>query len=183
VTDATLETRLASVVGGVLEQAVADAGVAGVVVIDDGTPESGLARRWAVHAIGETRVFDAPRVDALLAGTSSKTTLLLDARPAACDIAPLGDLYASQIERLAGGWHAPAAVRGVAELCGGVAALDHALLRWAERREPLDDAVDALPPAARQALGTLLRGARFARLRAPLVPKLSARTLGIDLFA
>lgn len=117
--------------------------------------------------------------DALPAHPANKTALLLGGPLPPEPLLPLGDLYAAEVEELAGGWSAPAAVRELAELCGGIARLDDALRRRMDRRDP--GGLDALPPEARQrAADALARGAA-SRLWPRVVPKIGHRTLGADL--
>lgn len=176
--EARLE-RLARIVGGVVRQAVADAGAPGIVLLDADSPEGGLARRWCAEALGTERVwFDeaAWPAGALTAHPANKTVLLLSPSPTAA-LLPLGDLYASEVRQLAGDWSGPATVRSLAAAAGDVASIDAALRRWAEERRGLEEAFDEQPELLR-----LLRAHRFTRWRGGLVPKLGGRTLGIDLW-
>jgi len=125
---------------------------------------------------------EAERRSALLAHPVNKTALLLSARVPPEPLLPLGDLYASQVEALAGGWTAPPAVRELARRAGGVAVLDAALIGWLEERRELAAALARLPEEGRAAVRAALEAGRFARRHVGLVPKLSARTPGIDLF-
>src|SRR5690606_11322312 len=64
--------RVAAVVGGVVRQAVEDAGASGVVLLDDGSAEARLAAEWCRAALGPERLFPVPPpstgvVEALLA--------------------------------------------------------------------------------------------------------------------
>jgi len=214
--------RVAAVVGGVVRQAVEDAGAAGVVLLDDGSPEARLAAEWCGAALGPERVFSvappprdaveavlaaarggvrgAPEVGAaelhrlfgrlmaaerkaLLAHPANKTALLLAAAVPPEPLLPLGDLYASEVERLAGSWSAPPEVAALADLAGGIDRLDAALIEHLDRRRPAEAALASLPPAARAAVLDALETGRFARRRIGLVPKLTTRTLGVDYFA
>lgn len=200
--------RTARVVRAVVAAAVRDAAAGGVVVLDDWTPEGELVYEWLVAELGEERVWraaslasnvqhsDADPVDAqrlaawrtareqaaLIAHPANKTVLLLGGRVPWADLYPLGDLWASQVETLARHWSGPEEVEAVAEAAGGLAALDTALARMIDAREPAADALARLPAAAAQQLITLYERGRYFRLRARLVPKLGVRTLGIDLF-
>ncbi len=51
--------RVARVVAGVVRQALADAGVRVLVLLDDDSPEAALARRWCAEALGPDRVVSA----------------------------------------------------------------------------------------------------------------------------
>lgn len=214
--------RVAAVVGGVVRQAIQDAGAAGVVLLDDGSPEARLAAEWCGAALGPERVFrvappsgnaveavlaaaqgavpTAPEVSeaevhrlfgrlialerkALLAHPANKTALLLAAAVPPEPLLPLGDLYASEVERLAGSWSAPPEVAALADLAGGIDRLDAALIEHLDRRRPAEAALASLPPAARAAVLDALETGRFARRRIGLVPKLTTRTLGVDYFA
>jgi hypothetical protein len=114
--------------------------------------------------------------DAVAAFPANKTALLLGGELPPEPFLPLGDLWASQVEELAGAWSGPQAAREAAEALGGVARLDAALAAWSEGRDPR--ALDGLPEAALRAL----RSGRASRLHPRIVPKLGYRTLGVDLF-
>ncbi|MBI4410337.1 MAG: hypothetical protein HY561_11555 [Gemmatimonadetes bacterium] len=119
---------------------------------------------------------------ALLAHPANKTVLLLSGTVPPEPLLPLGDLYASQIARFAGGWSGPPAVRALAERAGGIDALDGALARLIDEGWSEQEALAPLPSPARRELLTLLAAGRFARARAGLIPKLGAGTIGIDFF-
>ena len=200
--------RLASIVRAVVAMAVREAGARSVVVLDDWTPEGELVYEWLIAELGEERIWraaslasnvqhggadaaDAQRLAAwrmareqaaLIAHPANKTVLLLGGRLPWADLYPLGDLWASQMESLARRWSGPAEVEAVADAAGGLAALDAALARMIDARVHTADALASLPAAAAQQLVTLYERGRYFRLRARLVPKLGARTLGIDLF-
>ena len=126
---------------------------------------------------------EATRRRALLAHSACKTALLLGDIFPPEPLLPLGDLYASEVVRLAGGCALPDAAARVAELAGGIEPLDAALRRLLEERADEDEAFAALSDPARRALLERLEATRFARRRPGLIPKLGRRTLGIDLFA
>jgi hypothetical protein len=84
------------------------------------------------------------------------------------------------VERLTGRWSAPPDVEAAAAAAGGVEELDAALRRMVDERGEIAE-VGFGGAAAEQLLEMYERG-RFFRLRPRLVPKLTARTLGIDLF-
>ncbi|MGH7504832.1 MAG: hypothetical protein ACRELX_04250 [Longimicrobiales bacterium] len=202
--------RIEAVVAGVVRQAVADAGAAGVIVLDGDTPEGRLLLAWSVRCLGRERVWGvepaagwqeaehrsdthreelmraAARVTArerngLVLHPANKTALLLGNVFPPEPVLPFGDLYASACDRLAGGWTAPAAVRALVEQAGGIAAVDEALEALFERRIAVQRAVEHLPECARSIILQQLELGRFWRRRAGLVPKLGTRTLGIDL--
>lgn len=123
----------------------------------------------------------AARLGALLAHPSNKTALLLSRSAPPESLLPLGDLYASQVAALAGGWSLPEEVRDLAERLGGIEVLDGALMKLFEHRAPA--AALELGAGVGAELVARLDAARFARARVGLVPKLGRRTLGVDLFA
>ena len=125
----------------------------------------------------------AARRGALLAAPLNKTALLLAPAPVPEPLLPLGDVWGHQVEALTGSWSAPAAVRRLAERAGGIRALDAALVRWCEGREPLAVALAGLAPAVAEDVHQAVDRGRFARRYAGLVPKLTSRTVGVDLFA
>lgn len=202
------EGRLAEVVSAVARQALRDHGARRVALVDDGGPEAALAARLLeplgpealvrvrvsvadveplLHALsGEharerlAREWAGVRArlepDAFPATPANKTALLLGGALPPEPFLPLGDLWASEVAELAGEWSAPAEVREAAEAAGGIERLDAALRAFVDRREPR--AWDSLPPAARR----LLERGRASRLFPRVVPKLGARTLGVDLF-
>ncbi len=51
--DGPREARIAAVVGGVLRQALTDAGASRLVLVDADSPEGGLLRGWAADALGD----------------------------------------------------------------------------------------------------------------------------------
>ena len=117
---------------------------------------------------------------ALAAHPANKTALLLDANPPPEPLLPLGDLWASEVTELAGGWSAPDAVTRIAEQAGGIHALDDALRAYVDGRDPAG--LDALPADAADAVRRALAAGRAARMHPVLVPKVGTRTLGVDLF-
>jgi hypothetical protein len=197
-----------SIVGDVIGEAVRVSGAAGVAVLDDWTPEGELAYEWLVAALGETRVWRGASLASnvqggtpdragaqmlgvwrfardrhgLIAHPSSKTALLLGGPLPYADLFPLGDLYASQVARLAGGWSVPDELAGVVSGAGGLDLLDAALARLIEAREPAATALAGLTGDSAAEVMRLYERGRYHRLRPRLVPKLSARTLGVDLF-
>lgn len=116
----------------------------------------------------------------LPAHPANRTALLLaDAPPE--PLLPLGDLYASQVADLAGGWHAPEPVRAMADAAGGIRVLDAALAAWLDERRAPDQALAGLPATVRAEVLAVFAAHRSGRRRLGLVPKLGGRTLGIDL--
>jgi hypothetical protein len=174
--------RIGRIVSAVIRQAVTDARADGVLLPAAPSPESGLAREWCELAVGPARVFTADSPGRLLAAhAASKTTLLLTPVPPVA-LLPLGDLYGSEVLELGGDWSPPRAVRELAAAVGGAEVLDRALRRWAEERHVPAVAFQELPPALAGELERLLLVSRFARWTGGLVPKLTSRTVGIDLW-
>lgn len=120
---------------------------------------------------------------ALVAHPANKTTLLLGGAPPPEPLLPLGDLYATQVSELAGGWSAPDPVRSLADRAGGIDRLDRALAALVDERRPAAEALGGLPDDVGDAVVAALEVGRFGRRRLGIVPKLSARTAGIDFFA
>jgi len=117
---------------------------------------------------------------ALAANPANKTALLLDGALPPEPLLPLGDLWASEVAQLGGGWSAPPEVARIAEDAGGIGALDDALRARVDRRDPRG--LDRLPPAAADAAGRALAAGRAWRTHPAVVPKLGARTIGADLY-
>lgn len=174
--------RLGRIIGGVVRQAVEDAGAAGVRIVEADSPEGRLLADWCRLALGDGRVFTGSvEARAVHAHPVTKTVLLLDEPPLA-PLLPLGDLYASQAGELTGDWSAPDSVRELAGLAGGIGALDGALRAWADERRPLGEALAPLGAEAAAAVAAALQAQRWRRWRLGLVPKLGGRTFGIDLW-
>ncbi|HET6232707.1 MAG TPA: hypothetical protein VFE05_21710 [Longimicrobiaceae bacterium] len=118
--------------------------------------------------------------DALPACPANKTALLLGGELPPEPLLPLGDLYASDVAALTGDWSASPEVAHIARECGGIEALDGALRRWVDARDPAG--LDALPNDARTMVREAFARGRASRLWPRLAPKLDGRTLGTDLF-
>lgn len=198
-----IEARIARVVGDVLRQALADADAGGIVLLDDGSPQTGLAARWIADALGPDRLATvgsegsdrdtdeearrhAARTEAagrgwITAHPTNKTALLLSRRAPPEPLLPLGDLYARDVLRFAHAASLPDDVQPLVRLAGGVEPLDAALYRLIDRREPAATALRDLDAGLRTQLLQRLRLGRFWRRHAGLVPKLGARTVGVDL--
>jgi hypothetical protein len=177
--------RVRRVVTGVCAAAVADSGASGIVVMAADSPEGALLADWLEDAAAGWQVWQgssATAGDALVAYPACKTALLLAGRLPHCDLLPLGDLWASQIVALGGGWSADGALQDVVAAAGGVAALDGALQRLVEARMPAGEALRELPAGAAGEVERLWEAGRWWRRHTGLVPKLTSRTLGIDLF-
>ncbi|HEX6307932.1 MAG TPA: hypothetical protein VFZ69_07080 [Longimicrobiales bacterium] len=198
--------RVRGVICAVVAEAVDAAEAAGVVVLEDWTPEGELVYEWLVDALGEARVWRGASVASNVHGTdpaeaqvlaalriaherggliahpAPKTTLLLGGAMPRADLFPLGDLYASQVVALAGGWSVPERLAPVIRRAGGIEAVDAALGRMLEGREPITSALAPLGEEPAREIARLYQHGRYFRLYPRLVPKLSARTLGVDLF-
>jgi hypothetical protein len=204
--------RIGEAVGAVARQALIDRGAQRLALLDDGSPEAGLAARFLAAVLGDDAVVrvslegaevepllhllpsgvsherlqdEARRLKArllegaLTAHPANKTELLLGAALPPEPLLPLGDLYAGEVAGLCGGWSASAEVRALAEAAGGVDALDSALRRWLDGRDPAG--LDGLPAEAAEQVKRRFRAGRAARLAPRIIPKLGTRTLGVDL--
>ena len=168
----TAELRVARVVRGVVRQAMADAGVGAVQLAGPASTNSRLVERWCEVA------FQADAA-ALKVSAASKTELLLAGATAAADLYPLGDLYASELVPFGAG-ELPADLADLVAAAGGIDGLDGTLRRLLDERRPVDAAFAGLPHI-RDAVMTRLQKTRFRRSQLGVVPKLGARTIGIDL--
>jgi hypothetical protein len=154
------------------------------VTAGDGEMESVL--HLAPHAEGERLREEARRLaarltaDSVTAHPANKTALLLGGELPPEPLLPLGDLWATEVAELAGGWSAPGEVRRMAALAGGIEALDAALRAWADGRDAT--ALATLPAEAADAAAWALAAGRASRLHPRTVPKIGTRTLGVDLF-
>ncbi|HEV7588574.1 MAG TPA: hypothetical protein VGO40_10700 [Longimicrobium sp.] len=154
------------------------------VTAEDGEVESvlHLAPDGDRERLGdELRRLRARLMDAAVAAHSgNKTALLLGGELPPEPLLPLGDLWATDVAELAGGWSAPPEVRRIADLAGGIETLDAALRAWADGRDAA--ALATLPPEAAEAVAQALAAGRASRLHPRIVPKIGTRTLGVDLF-
>ena len=199
--------RVERVVRRAIAAAVSAARAPGIVVLDDWTPEGELACEWLVRELGAGQVWrvaslasnvqevpagpDAQLVaasravterGALLAHPANRTALLLGGALPRADLFPFGDVPATQMQVLTGSWTAPADVVQLAGAAGGIAALDTALGRWLDDRQDRASAFGELDRAVALRVVDMYERGRYSRLRPRLVPKLGARTIGIDLF-
>ena len=158
---------------GVIRVTASDAEVESVLHLSPGAAAEAVR-----HEVRRMRARLTP--GALPAHPGNKTALLLNARLPPEPLLPLGDLWASEVAELAGGWSAPPAVCRMAEQAGGIAALDDALRAYVDRRDP--HGLDALPREAAEAVRSALAAGRAARMYPVIVPKVGTRTLGVDLF-
>ena len=173
----TADARIERVITGVIAQAVRDARATRVTIVGE-SADAALLRVWCARALGAAAVGN----DGLLLHPANKTALLLGDAPAA-DMLPFGDLYYTQVVGLAGSATTTAALETIAAACGGFAALDRALQQFFDERIAWERATAHVSPDVRDQLRAALEAARFRRARLALVPKLGARTLGIDLYA
>lgn len=118
--------------------------------------------------------------DALPAHPASKTALLLGGELPPEPLLPLGDLYATEVAALAGGWSAPEPVRALAERAGGIERLDEALRLRIDGRDAAG--LTRLPVGLAREVESALSAGRASRATIRVVPKIGSRTLGVDLF-
>lgn len=141
-------------------------------------PHPGAVPRWRVEE--EVRRLRARLMDGVLpAHPASKTALLLGGELPPEPLLPLGDLWATDVAALAGGWSAPPEVAALAEAAGGIDALDDALRRRIDGRDARG--LDGLPREAAAGVRARLAAGSAARRNPRIVPKLAGRTIGIDL--
>jgi len=202
------EDRLSDAIGAVVSAALEERGASRVALLDDGSPEAALLVRWLHRSLGAPRVLavgrEDPRTgaildaageetdlvevlrlrarlvpDALVAHPGNKTALLLAGALPPDPLLPLGDVWASEVEAMAGACTLPPPVAELARRAGGVAALDRSLRAWLEGRE--HDALDRLGDLAGPVRECFAAG-RADRIHPRVIPKLTVRTLGVDLF-
>ena len=162
--------RIAFVVRGVVQQTLRDAAETSVRLLGQPGLQSALIERWCALEFSAA---------GLSVNAASKTELLLGvAEPAA--LLPLGDLYASEVAAYAGGYELGPVGRSLAEAAGGIEPLDAALHRLLDERRAPHAAFQQIP-ALREPVLRRLQETRFLRTRLGIVPKLGARTIGIDL--
>ncbi|MBW3572237.1 MAG: hypothetical protein KY467_14140 [Gemmatimonadetes bacterium] len=117
---------------------------------------------------------------ALAAHPANKTALLLCGDLPPEPLLPLGDLWATDVLALCGGWSAPPEVEALARDAGGIEVLDGALRRLVDARDP--SAPESLPGAIAERVRTMLAAGSAARRYPRIVPKLGVRTLFADLY-
>jgi len=118
--------------------------------------------------------------DALPAHPASKTALLLGGALPPEPLLPLGDLWATDVLALAGGWSASAEVVALAEAAGGIEVLATSVRRLIGGRDPAG--LDVLAGAAAGRVRAALAAGSASRRHPRIVPKLGVRTLCADLF-
>lgn len=162
--------RVAFVVCGVVQQSLHDAGADAVRLVGEAGVQSALIERWCSLSFSAA---------GLSVNAANKTELLLGV-PDAAALIPLGDLYASEVAAYAGSYELGPAGRSLADAAGGVERLDEALRRLLDERRAPHAAFQHIP-ALREPVLRRLQATRFQRARLGIVPKLGARTIGIDL--
>jgi hypothetical protein len=118
--------------------------------------------------------------DALPAHPANKTALLLGGELPPEPLLPLGDLWATDVLALCGGWSASPDVETLAKDAGGIEALDGALRRLIDGRDSA--ALDGLPADVAERIRKMLAAGSGGRRYPQLVPKLGGRTLFADLY-
>ena len=159
---------------GVVQQAMRDAGVKYVKWVGCEQRQQELVIRWCDVAHNDNQR------DSILLSAANKTELLLGQPPRA-DLYPLGDLYATDVERLGADFELSDDVRRLVSKAGGVQHLDEALRGLFEHRRDPAQAFAQVPQLRDDVLRRLDKNRLRLRTIA-LVPKIGARTLGIDLF-
>jgi hypothetical protein len=114
-----------------------------------------------------------------LAGAETKTLLVLGHHPTGAAILPLGDLWASEVQELAGGCTVPAPFPS--QTPTELMAADAALRACLEEGARESAALAGLPVRIRDAIAGALEEGRASWHPPVLVPKLGRATLGIDL--
>lgn len=170
----TPEARVAFVVRGVVQQAMVDARATGAEIVGRAGSQRELVERWCDVAPNH------PGARNLLVSAANKTELLLG-EPDRADVYPIGDFYASELEQFGVAGELSEPVARLANAAGGVAQLDDVLRRLIDERRDVESAC-ANAPHVRDEVIRLLEQNRFVRSRIGVVPKIGARTLGIDLF-
>ena len=167
------EARVAFVVRGVVRQAMRDADARGLRLLEAESDASRLIRRWCDVPV-------AASAPSLSFSALNKTELLLAGVDERADLYPVGDLYASELAEFVKLQPGNVVAR-LAEQAGGLLALDVLLRRLLDERSDAEAAF-ATAPQLRDPLLARLRVTRFRRGQLGIIPKLGARTIGIDLF-
>jgi hypothetical protein len=169
----TAERRIGFIVRGVVHQAMRDSGRASLRLLGEPGPESELIERWCGTRFSREAA-------SLTVSSASKTVLLLAGLEQPVDLLPLGDLFATEVQRFCRA-RPSGSVAEIANAAGGLEIVDDCLRKLLdERRDP--DAAFAAVPHLREPVLRRLQQTRFRRARAGIIPKLGARTIGIDLF-
>jgi hypothetical protein len=163
----------------------AELGEDAVISIDTADVDPGpLLRGWTA----DTRRVDEEvrrmrarlKDDALAAHPANKTALLLGGELPPEPLLPLGDLWATDVLALGGGWSASPEIEALARDAGGIETVDGALRRLVDGRDAA--ALDTLPAAIAERVRTMLAAGSASRRYPHVVPKLGARTLFADLY-
>ena len=160
-------SRIERIIMGVLQQALRDSGLPGIRIVGT-APHTDLLRSWCERHGGTIAVSK----EGLAAAASSKTELLLGGHTDEAAVYPFGDLYHTQLEELAG-----------REVTAETKALDDALMKFFDERRPWPEASAEIAEPERTKVYESLERARWQRKHCGLIPKIGARTLGIDLYA
>jgi hypothetical protein len=170
----TPDRRVAFIVNGVVQHAIRESGRSALRLVGESTPESELIERWCGLRFSRDAV-------ALTVSAANKTVLLLAGPDQPVDLAPLGDLYFTEVSRFCRGCRLTGSVAEFANAAGGPEVLDDCLRKLLdERRSP--DAAFAAVPKLREPIMKRLQQTRFRRARTGIIPKIGPRTIGIDLF-
>ena len=173
--EAALAARL---LGGALGEAAVVRVTADGAAVEPFVPYADDVPRWRVEE--EVRRLRARLMEGVLcAHPANKTALLLGGELPPEPLLPLGDLWATDVAALAGGWSAPPEVAALAEAAGGIDALDSALRRRIDGRDAAG--LDGLPREVAGRVRALLAAGAASRRNPRIVPKLGGRTLCIDL--
>lgn len=167
------QQRVGFIVAGVVRQAVLDAGVQHLKVFRHHPHQAQLIEEWC-------GIESSDELPALTVSAANKTELLLQGGQRA-DLFPLGDLYATDIALLSGQYDLSPEAEAVVAESGGIEIVDEMLRGLIEERRSPGE-VFAARPQLQQSFMQLLERNRFHRMRIGVVPKIGARTLGIDLF-
>lgn len=163
----------------------AELGADTVVSIDTADVDPApLLRAWTAETrrVGEEvrRMRARLEVDALAAHPANKTALLLGGELPPEPLLPLGDLWATDVLALGGGWSASPEVEALVRDAGGIEVVDGALRRLVDGRDAA--ALDPLPAEVAERVRTMLAAGSASRRYPHVVPKLGARTLFADLY-
>jgi hypothetical protein len=169
------ETRIAFVVRGVVQQALRDLAATHVKFVGNEKRQQELVQRWCGVATA-----DNAGQTSISLSAANKTELLLGCVPHA-DVYPLGDLYASALQVFCGAYEVGQDVLRLAHAAGDMGAVDRALHAWLEERRDPAEAFAHIGHVREDVLRAIEKN-RFHRSHMGVVPKIGARTLGIDLF-
>ncbi|MFC1662444.1 hypothetical protein ACFL3S_13490 [Gemmatimonadota bacterium] len=137
--------------------------------------ESEEDRRWATTL---ATLAVAARGDLVPTLCANKTMLVMIPAPIE-PFLPLGDLYASEIHRMAGECSVPAFLQEQVE--EGVREVDRSLRNYLEYGMAFGEAFHQIPSPLKDDIRRSLQRSRQRWQPRPLIPKLSAATLGADL--